>query len=149
MRVHHLPIAVLSVVFQFDRNKLTIFYSSTCRVDFREFVRDLFGVYKSRIWMEKVLLSNPGASNGLVELALETGQMLLTPARPSKQQHQQQQQQHPKLSSSPTSSSGSSYHQHLGALDFNYSNHNNYHTAHHNNSNNNIKTAGYAFPFDL
>lgn len=146
MRVHHLPIAVLSVVFQFDRNKLTIFYSSTCRVDFREFVRDLFGVYKSRIWMEKVLLSNPGASNGLVELALETGQMLLTPARPSKQQ---QQQQHPKLSSSPTSSSGSSYHQHLGALDFNYSNHNNYHTAHHNNSNNNIKTAGYAFPFDL
>ena len=53
-RVHHLPISVLNAAFQFDRNKLTIFYASNSRVDFREFVRDLFALYKTRIWMEKV-----------------------------------------------------------------------------------------------
>jgi len=54
-RVHHLPISVLNAVFQFDRHKLTIYYASNARVDFREFVRDLFGMFKSRIWMEKVV----------------------------------------------------------------------------------------------
>mmetsp|Transcript_15380 Transcript_15380/g.22588 ORF Transcript_15380/g.22588 Transcript_15380/m.22588 type:complete len:216 (+) Transcript_15380:1250-1897(+) len=73
-RVHHLPISVLNAVFQFDRHKLTIYYASNARVDFREFVRDLFGMFKSRIWMEKVLLSNPSGSSSLFERALETGQ---------------------------------------------------------------------------
>mmetsp|Transcript_4018 Transcript_4018/g.5573 ORF Transcript_4018/g.5573 Transcript_4018/m.5573 type:complete len:281 (+) Transcript_4018:140-982(+) len=73
-RVHRLPITVLNASFQFDRNKLTIFYASSCRVDFREYVRDLFAMFKSRIWMEKVLLSNPSGSSSLFERALETGQ---------------------------------------------------------------------------
>lgn len=73
-RVHRLPITVVNAVFQFDRNKLTIFYSSNARVDFREFVRDLFGIYKSRIWMEKVLLySSSDTEFNRFATALETG----------------------------------------------------------------------------
>eukprot|EP00597_Dinobryon_sp_UTEXLB2267_P017196 CAMPEP_0201113610 /NCGR_PEP_ID=MMETSP0812-20130820/77932_1 /ASSEMBLY_ACC=CAM_ASM_000668 /TAXON_ID=98059 /ORGANISM="Dinobryon sp., Strain UTEXLB2267" /LENGTH=507 /DNA_ID=CAMNT_0047377161 /DNA_START=795 /DNA_END=2319 /DNA_ORIENTATION=- len=74
-RVHHLPISVLNAVFQFDRHKLTIYYASNARVDFREFVRDLFAMFRSRIWMEKVQLSLPRDSDDrrLFSQALETG----------------------------------------------------------------------------
>jgi hypothetical protein len=48
-----LPLEVVSAEFQFDRNKLTFFYRSECRVDFRELVRDLFKIYRVRIWMQK------------------------------------------------------------------------------------------------
>jgi len=74
-RVHHLPISVLNAVFQFDRHKLTIYYASNARVDFREFVRDLFAMFKSRIWMEKVQLFLPRDSDDhkIFRQALETG----------------------------------------------------------------------------
>eukprot|EP00597_Dinobryon_sp_UTEXLB2267_P007652 CAMPEP_0170082894 /NCGR_PEP_ID=MMETSP0019_2-20121128/18347_1 /TAXON_ID=98059 /ORGANISM="Dinobryon sp., Strain UTEXLB2267" /LENGTH=261 /DNA_ID=CAMNT_0010297951 /DNA_START=227 /DNA_END=1012 /DNA_ORIENTATION=+ len=73
--VHHIPITILNAVFQFDRNKLTIYYASSCRVDFREFVRELFAIYKSRIWMEKVQLIAPTNSfNSVFDQALVTGQ---------------------------------------------------------------------------
>eukprot|EP00597_Dinobryon_sp_UTEXLB2267_P016244 CAMPEP_0201092206 /NCGR_PEP_ID=MMETSP0812-20130820/773_1 /ASSEMBLY_ACC=CAM_ASM_000668 /TAXON_ID=98059 /ORGANISM="Dinobryon sp., Strain UTEXLB2267" /LENGTH=291 /DNA_ID=CAMNT_0047343657 /DNA_START=490 /DNA_END=1365 /DNA_ORIENTATION=+ len=73
--VHHLPISVLNAVFQFDRHKLTIYYASNARVDFREFVRDLFAMFKSRIWMEKVQLFLPRDSDDhkIFRQALETG----------------------------------------------------------------------------
>ncbi|KAK9460997.1 PSP1 C-terminal conserved region-domain-containing protein [Lipomyces oligophaga] len=37
--------------YQWDRRKLTFFYTATRRIDFRDLVRDLFKVYKTRIWM--------------------------------------------------------------------------------------------------
>ncbi|KAK9241130.1 PSP1 C-terminal conserved region-domain-containing protein [Lipomyces kononenkoae] len=42
---------VLDSEYQWDRRKLTFFYSAPRRIDFRELVRDLFRVYKTRIWM--------------------------------------------------------------------------------------------------
>lgn len=73
-RIHRLPISVVNVVYQFDRNKLTIFYSSIARVDFREFVRDLFGMCDSRIWMEKVLFSSASDTEfNRFATALESG----------------------------------------------------------------------------
>eukprot|EP01034_Spumella_vulgaris_P024511 gene24511-30865_t len=44
---------VVDAEYQFDRNKLTIYYDSTIRIDFRELVRDLFAAYKTRIWVKK------------------------------------------------------------------------------------------------
>ncbi|KAK9366960.1 PSP1 C-terminal conserved region-domain-containing protein [Lipomyces kononenkoae] len=46
---------VLDSEYQWDRRKLTFFYSAPRRIDFRELVRDLFRVYKTRIWMCAVL----------------------------------------------------------------------------------------------
>lgn len=47
-----LPMKVVDAEYQFDRNKLTFFFEAEGRVDFRELVRDLFSIYKTRIWMQ-------------------------------------------------------------------------------------------------
>jgi hypothetical protein len=39
---------------QFDRRKLTVYYDSSARINFRELVRHLYGSYHTRIWMKKV-----------------------------------------------------------------------------------------------
>jgi len=54
VRQRNLPMNVTDAEFQFDRNKLTFFFESEGRVDFRELVRDLFSIYKTRIWMQQV-----------------------------------------------------------------------------------------------
>lgn len=41
----------LFVNFPRDRRKLTFYFTAERRVDFRELVRELFKVYKTRIWM--------------------------------------------------------------------------------------------------
>lgn len=39
--------------YQWDKNKLTFYYQSDQRVDFRDLIRELFRIYKARIWMCK------------------------------------------------------------------------------------------------
>ena len=34
-----------------DRRKLTFYYTANVRVDFRDLVKELFRLYKTRIWM--------------------------------------------------------------------------------------------------
>ena len=46
-----LNIDIVDAEYQWDRRKLTFFYNAGTRVDFRDLVRDLFRVYKTRIWM--------------------------------------------------------------------------------------------------
>lgn len=45
---------VVDAEYQFDRHKLTFFFEANGRVDFRELVRDLFSIYKTRIWMQQI-----------------------------------------------------------------------------------------------
>lgn len=49
-----LPMKVVDAEYQFDRNKLTFFFEAEGRIDFRELVRDLFSMYKTRIWMQQI-----------------------------------------------------------------------------------------------
>ena len=49
-----LPMTVIDAEYQFDRHKLTFFFEAAGRIDFRELVRDLFSIYKTRIWMQQV-----------------------------------------------------------------------------------------------
>jgi cell fate regulator YaaT (PSP1 superfamily) len=57
---HPLPIKLVTAECQFDRNKITIYYDTqVTRVDFREFVRDLYSTFKTRIWMQKIVHSFP------------------------------------------------------------------------------------------
>ncbi|KAI7850232.1 PSP1 C-terminal conserved region-domain-containing protein [Circinella umbellata] len=46
-----LPMQVISAEYQWDRRKLTFHFIAEERVDFRELVRELFKLYKTRIWM--------------------------------------------------------------------------------------------------
>ncbi|KAI9320913.1 PSP1 C-terminal conserved region-domain-containing protein [Dichotomocladium elegans] len=42
---------VVDAEYQWDRRKLTFYFIAERRIDFRELVRELFKVYKTRIWM--------------------------------------------------------------------------------------------------
>lgn len=78
---YRLPMIIHDVDYQFDRHKLTIFYSSESRIDFREFVRDLFSAYKARIWMKKLNIGKPLRLEQWAAMGLATG-MQFSPERP-------------------------------------------------------------------
>ncbi|KAI7880628.1 PSP1-domain-containing protein [Lichtheimia hyalospora FSU 10163] len=46
-----MPMQVVDAEYQWDKRKLTFYFVAERRVDFRELVRDLFKLYKTRIWM--------------------------------------------------------------------------------------------------
>ncbi|GAA5959516.1 hypothetical protein JCM3765_002353 [Sporobolomyces pararoseus] len=46
-----LPMEILDAEWQWDRRKLTFYYTSDQRVDFRELVRELFRIWKTRVWL--------------------------------------------------------------------------------------------------
>ena len=54
VRQRTLPMHVVDAEYQFDRHKLTFFFEAEGRIDFRELVRDLFSMYKTRIWMQQL-----------------------------------------------------------------------------------------------
>ncbi|KAJ1946523.1 hypothetical protein FBU59_002006 [Linderina macrospora] len=49
--LRRLSMRVVDAEFQFDRRKLTFYFTADRRVDFRELVRELFKHFKTRIWM--------------------------------------------------------------------------------------------------
>lgn len=51
MTRNYLDMEVVSCEYQWDMKKLTFFFVSDDRVDFRELVKDLYKTYKTRIWM--------------------------------------------------------------------------------------------------
>jgi hypothetical protein len=51
VRQKKLPMEVVDAEYQWDRRKLTFYFLAERRIDFRELVRDLFKIYKTRIWM--------------------------------------------------------------------------------------------------
>jgi hypothetical protein len=55
-----LPMTLVGAEYQFDRHKLTFFFEADRRIDFRELVRDLFSVYKTRIWLQQLSQVNRG-----------------------------------------------------------------------------------------
>jgi len=59
-----LHMRVVGAVYQFNREKLTFMYESTERIDFRQLVRDLYAVFRCRIWMEPVTPIVPTSSKG-------------------------------------------------------------------------------------
>ena len=59
IRQKKLPMEVVDAEYQWDRNKLTFYFCADRRIDFRELVRDLFRIYKTRIWMCAVDRNSP------------------------------------------------------------------------------------------
>jgi PSP1 C-terminal conserved region len=59
-----LPMYVVDAEYQFDRNKLTFFFEAESRIDFRELVRDLFSIYKTRIWMQQLDKNSNNSASG-------------------------------------------------------------------------------------
>ncbi|KAI8876598.1 PSP1-domain-containing protein [Backusella circina FSU 941] len=53
-----LSMEVVDAEYQWDRRKLTFYFNAEKRIDFRELVRELFKIYKTRIWMCAANTSN-------------------------------------------------------------------------------------------
>ena len=51
---HQLEMKLIDIEFQFDRNKITFFFTAEHRVDFRTLVRDLASEYKTRIELRQI-----------------------------------------------------------------------------------------------
>lgn len=51
---HELPMKILDTEYQFDKNKLTFYFTADGRIDFRELVKDLAAEYKTRIELRQI-----------------------------------------------------------------------------------------------
>jgi len=51
---HKLEMKLVDIEYQFDRNKLTFYFTAEHRVDFRALVRDLASVYRTRIELRQI-----------------------------------------------------------------------------------------------
>ncbi len=51
---HSLPMKLIDSEYQHDRNKLTFYFTSDQRVDFRGLVRDLAAIYRTRIELRQI-----------------------------------------------------------------------------------------------
>lgn len=51
---HHLPMKISDAEWQWDRNKLTIYFTADNRVDFRQLVRELAGLFRTRIELRQI-----------------------------------------------------------------------------------------------
>lgn len=84
-KVRHrgLPMNVVDAEYQFDRHKLTFFFEAEGRVDFRELVRDLFSMYKTRIWMQQLDKSTSTSAPAIVAppqyLPMDYGTPIIAP----------------------------------------------------------------------
>jgi cell fate regulator YaaT (PSP1 superfamily) len=54
VREHALPMKVSDAEWQWDRRKLTVYFTAEQRVDFRSLVRDLAGLYRTRIELRQI-----------------------------------------------------------------------------------------------
>ncbi|HQR18649.1 MAG TPA: regulatory iron-sulfur-containing complex subunit RicT [Gemmatimonadales bacterium] len=54
VRAHDLPMKISDSEWQWDRKKLTVYFTSEKRVDFRGLVRDLAGLFKTRIELRQI-----------------------------------------------------------------------------------------------
>ncbi len=65
-KIFEATMRIIDAEFQFDRRKLTFFYrvDQDVYIDFRKLVRDLFAVYKTRIWLHRVDTANAMQGKG-------------------------------------------------------------------------------------
>ena len=49
-----MPLTIVDAEFQYDNAKLTVFYEATTYVVFQQLVREVYKVYKTRIWLEQI-----------------------------------------------------------------------------------------------
>ena len=64
VRTHGLKMKVTEAEWQFDRNKLIIYFTSEGRVDFRELVRDLARTFRTRIELKQIGVRDEAALLG-------------------------------------------------------------------------------------
>ncbi|KAK6458413.1 putative RNA pol II specific subunit [Scheffersomyces xylosifermentans] len=89
-----LQMKLIDAEYQFDRKKLIFYYSTSKRIDFRDLVRELFRIYKTRIWMCAVIgLPYTVRKQSSTSPLMNTGSTSMFAHSQQQQQHQQAPQQ--------------------------------------------------------
>lgn len=70
---YHLSMNIYGVEYQFDGLKLSVYYTSDARVDYREFAQDLFSRFRTKIWMRKTNQCSVFIPKPFATRALQTG----------------------------------------------------------------------------
>ena len=70
---YHLLANIYGVEYQFDGLKLSVYYTSDARVDYREFAQDLFNRFRTKIWMRKTNQCSVFIPKPFATMALQTG----------------------------------------------------------------------------
>lgn len=86
-----LTMHVLAAELQWDRRKLTFYYTAVSRVDFRALVAELFKIFKMRIWMCQIATPTTAATAQVAAAGMPSATVPATSTHP----RQQPQQYHP------------------------------------------------------
>lgn len=70
---YQLLMNVVDCEYQYDRTKLTIYYTCESRVDFRDLVKELCAKLTIRIWMKEITQACPYPLSEAATIALTTG----------------------------------------------------------------------------
>ncbi|NLN87803.1 MAG: stage 0 sporulation family protein [Syntrophomonadaceae bacterium] len=54
VRAHNLPMRLIDVEYTFDMGKIIFYFTAESRVDFRELVKDLAGIFRTRIELRQI-----------------------------------------------------------------------------------------------
>ena len=54
VRLHNLPMRLIDVEYTFDMGKIIFYFTAESRVDFRELVKDLASIFKTRIELRQI-----------------------------------------------------------------------------------------------
>ena len=54
VNLHNLPMKIVDAEYTFDRAKIIIYFTAESRIDFRELVRDLAGLFRNRIELRQI-----------------------------------------------------------------------------------------------
>lgn len=71
----NVPMTVYGVELLLDGSKLTVYYTAKIHVDYREYVAELFTMFKVRIWMKKTNRCFAFKPKDFASNALMTGQL--------------------------------------------------------------------------
>ncbi len=64
MHEHKLDMKLVDVEYQFDRNRITFYFTAEHRVDFRELVKDLASVFRTRIELRQIGVRDEAGRHG-------------------------------------------------------------------------------------
>lgn len=64
---------IITAEYQFDRNKLVVYYAANAHVDFRELVKNIFATFKTSVWLKKVERGHTFVGRPHAVIGIKTG----------------------------------------------------------------------------
>jgi hypothetical protein len=107
---------IVDAEYQFDRAKITFYYTANLRVDFRELISKLFSIFQTRVWLKKLNTNLVFDPPQYAVSALRTGVLIPPPTGFSRSRSGSPPMHNVSPGSSVSSSSASNLNKGLGPI---------------------------------